>query len=84
MGTEDLVVPDVAGWPQEYATKYLEALGFRVDTLLLNQSDYEKGIVDSTDPEPKTELGVGDTVTLRVSNMEPTVATTDGTNDANN
>lgn len=83
MGTEDLVVPDVAGWPQEYATKYLEALGFRVDTLLLNQSDYEKGIVDSTDPEPKTELGVGDTVTLRVSNMEPTAATTDGTDDAN-
>ncbi len=70
MGSEDLTVPDVAGWPQEYATKYLEALGFKVDVLLVNVSEYDKGIVDGTDPGPKTELGVGDTVTLRVSNVE--------------
>ncbi len=70
MGSEDLTVPDVAGWPQEYATKYLEALGFKVDVLLVNVSEYDKGIVEGTDPLPETALGVGDTVTLRVSNME--------------
>lgn len=71
MGSEDLTVPDVAGWPQEYATKYLEALGFKVEVLTVNVSAYEKGIVDGTDPVPNTALGVGDTVTLRVSNVEP-------------
>ncbi len=71
MGAEELKVPDVAGWPQEYATKYLEALGFNVDILQVNVSDYEKGLVDGTDPAPDSGLGVGETITLRVSNVEP-------------
>lgn len=81
MGSEDLTVPDVAGWPQEYATKYLEALGFNVDVLLVNVSEYEKGLVEGTDPTPKTALGVGDTVTLRVSNMEQEEPTDDPSTD---
>ncbi len=71
MGAEDLTVPDVAGWPQEYATKYLEALGFKVDVLMVNVSTYEKGLVEGCDPQPGTPKGIGDTITLRVSNMEP-------------
>ena len=83
MGAEDLKVPDVTGWPQEYATKYLEALGFHVDVLLLNQSDYAKGTVEGTEPVANTALGVGDTVTLRVSNMDPPTTTTPTTGPTN-
>lgn len=81
MGSEDLKVPDVAGWPEEYATKYLEALGFKVDVLPVNVSEYEKGLVEGTDPATDTKMGVGDTVTLRVSNVEPA---TDQSEDAAN
>ncbi len=79
MGAEELSVPNVAGWPQEYATKYLEALGFRVEVLQVNVSEYEKGLVDGTDPAPESALGVGDTITLRVSNIEPVTENTDDT-----
>lgn len=76
MGSEELTVPNVTGWPQEYAKEYLEALGFKVEVLLLNISEYDKGIVEDTEPTAKTVLGIGDTVTLRVSNVEqPTVVT---------
>ena len=79
MGAEELSVPNVVGWPQEYATKYLEALGFRVEVLQVNVSEYEKGLVDGTDPAPESALGVGDTITLRVSNVEPVTENTDDT-----
>ena len=84
MGSEELSVPDVAGWPQEYAVKYLEALGFKVDVLTVNVSTYEKGLCEGTDPVKGTKLSVGDTVTLRVSNMEktePSADMTDGDTD---
>ncbi len=70
MGSEELTVPDVSGWPQAYAQEYLEALGFKVEILLLNISEYDKGVVEDTEPTADTSLGVGDTVTLRVSNVE--------------
>lgn len=70
MGSEELTVPNVSGWPQEYATEYLKALGFNVEVLLLNVSEYDKGTVEDTEPAAKTALGVGDTVTLRVSDVE--------------
>ena len=79
MGSEELSVPDVAGWPQEYAVKYLEALGFKVDVLTVNVSTYEKGLCEGTDPVKGTKLSVGDTVTLRVSNMEKTEPSADAT-----
>ncbi len=68
---ETLVVPDVAGWQEEHAKLYLEALGFQVKTVKLQESEYEKGLVDSTDPAIGAKKRVGDTITLRVSNVEP-------------
>ena len=71
---DEIKVPDVAGWKQEHAKLYLEALGFKVETVIVQVSDYEKDIVDSTDPKPDTTKRIGDTITLRVSNVEPTQA----------
>ncbi len=72
MGQKDekLTIPDVSGWTEEHAKLYLEALGFRVETALLQASTFEKGLVDSTDPAIGTEKLVGDIITLRVSNVE--------------
>ena len=77
MGPEQIALPNVAGWPQEYATKYLEALGFKVDVLTVNVSTYEKGLCEGTDPVAGTKLSIGDTITLRVSNMETTAPSAD-------
>ncbi len=68
--SDELAVPDVSGWQQEHAKLYLEALGFRVEVAMVQISDYEKGIVDSTDPAASTAKKVGDVITLRVSNVE--------------
>ena len=73
---EKMQVPDVRGWEQEHAKLYLEALGFRVQVLQLQSSDMEKGLVDGTDPKAGTEKRIGDTITLRVSNVETTTTTT--------
>ncbi len=81
MGAEELTVPNVSGWPKAYATEYLEALGFRVEVLPLLESKYDKGTVEDTEPAAKTVLGVGDTVTLRVSDVEQQEETTDETTD---
>lgn len=89
IGSEKLTVPDVSGWPQEYATKYLEAIGLKVDddVLEVNVSEYEKGLVEGTEPKAGTKLSIGDTITLRVSNVEPTTTadtdTTDPTDTTN-
>lgn len=73
---EKLKVPDVSGWKEKHAKLYLEALGFRVETVKLQASSYEKGLVDSTDPAVGTEKRIGDTITLRVSNVPTTTTTT--------
>lgn len=70
MGSEKIKVPDVTGWPQTYAEKYLKALGFRVDIMLVNVSEYEKGLVEAVEPAADTEATIGDLITLRVSNQE--------------
>ncbi len=70
--SENIKVPNVAGWKQEHAKVYLEALGFKVKTVEVQISEYEKGIVDSASPAFGTEKRMGDTVTLRVSAVEPT------------
>ncbi len=72
---DEVKMPDVTGWKQEHAKVYLEALGFTVDTVTVQVSDYEKGLVDSTDPQAGTVKRVGDTVTLKVSNAAPTTTT---------
>ena len=81
---ESMVVPNLSGWKQEHAEMYLKALGFRVKTVFLQASDYEKGIVDSTDPVARTEMRLGDTITLRVSNVETTTTTEDTTTTTDN
>ncbi len=68
--TEKVKVPNVAGWNSEHAKLYLEAVGFRVETAKLQVSDYDKGLVDSTDPVAGTEMQLGDVITLRVSDVE--------------
>ena len=73
---EEMEVPDVSGWQQEHAEKYLRALGFRVNILKIQVSEYERGIVDGTDPKAGTKKRMGDTITLRVSDVEPTTTTT--------
>ena len=74
---DEVAVPDVAGWKQEHAKLYLEALGFRVETAMLQASQYDKGLVDSTDPVAGTTKRKGDTITLRVSNVEKAAAPAD-------
>ena len=71
LGAEEVSLPNVAGWPKEHAQAYLEALGFRVDPLTVNVSNYEKGLVDGTDPAPGTALKPGALITLRVSDAQP-------------
>ncbi len=73
-GPEQVAVPDLAGWHQDQAKQLLEALGFKVDVVLVNVSDYERGYVQETDPSAGTQRAYGDTITLRVSNVEPTTA----------
>ena len=74
--SEEIKVPDVSGWEQDHAEKYLRALGFRVSVLKIQVSKYERGIVDGTDPKAGTVKRMGDTITLRVSDVEPTTTTT--------
>lgn len=69
-GSEELTVPDVSGWKEAHAKLYLEALGFRVDVSYLQSSKMDKGLVEDTDPVAGTKKKVGDTITLRVSNVE--------------
>lgn len=69
-GTEELTVPDVSGWKEAHAKLYLEALGFRVDVSYLQSSKMDKGLVEDTDPVAGTKKKAGDTITLRVSNVE--------------
>lgn len=71
LGPEEAALPDVSGWPQEYAVKYLEALGYRTEILLVNISDYEKDLVEGTEPVAGKTVHIGDTITLRVSNVDP-------------
>ena len=73
---EMVKVPNLSGWKEAHAKLYLEALGFKVKTAKLQVSNYEKGVVDSTDPKAGTEKRLGDTITLRVSNVTPTTTTT--------
>lgn len=77
-GSQELTVPNVAGWEEAHARAYLEALGFTVkpESILLNVSNYEMGLVDSVDPAVGTKLPYGSVIQLRVSNMITTTTTT--------
>ncbi len=71
IGPEKVDVPDLRGWKQEHATQFLEALGFKVDVILVQDSDYERGYVDSTSPEAGSGMEWGQTILLRVSDVAP-------------
>ena len=70
LGPQQKNLPDVAGWTQEDATAYLEALGYRVKTIDIAVSTYDAGLVDSTTPEINELASYGDEVTLRISTVE--------------
>ncbi len=70
-GSVEGTVPDVAGWKEEHARLYLEALGYNVgETLLLQASAFDKGTVEKTSPAAGSTIKVGDTIQLYVSNVE--------------
>ncbi len=72
-GPDDkIVLRDVAGLSEEWARTYLQDLGFKVEIDKLINSTQPYGHVESTEPAAGTELKKGDTVTLRVSYVEPT------------
>ncbi len=71
-GPQQRTVPDVSGWPEQYAKLYLEALGYRVETIYLEVSTVDKGLVQETSPLQGTTAEEGDTIILRVSNQEQT------------
>ncbi len=69
-GPVERVVPDLTDWKEEHARLYLEALGFKVgESMLLQVSEKEYGIVDKTTPAAGTPLKFGETITLWVSNV---------------
>lgn len=74
-GQEDIEIPDVAGWQADQAKKYLEALGFEVDTVKVTGSKEKRGCVDKVSPDPGSTAKEGDVITLRVSNQDPTTTT---------
>lgn len=70
-GPVEGTVPDVAGWKEEHARLYLEALGYNVgETLLLQASAFDKGTVEKSSPAAGSTIKVGDTIQLYVSNIE--------------
>lgn len=74
LGKKEIEVPDLAGWKEEHAKLYLEALGFKVEIAKLYVSNTEKGCVEDTDPPAGTVKQAGDTITLRVSYVEPVIS----------
>ena len=72
-GPKQKEMPDVAGWTEEHARLYLEALGFDVSEesmLLLGGTVYEKGFVEKTTPAAGEPIEIGETVSLWVSGKE--------------
>lgn len=59
----------------------LEALGFKVTVAKVQVSQFERGLVEDTDPVAGSSLDYGSAITLRVSDVEPTT-TTEATTEA--
>lgn len=67
------VMPDVTGWKEEHAKLYLEALGYNVaESLRLQVSSFEKGLIERSSPKAGTPIELGDTITLYVSDVDTT------------
>ncbi len=64
------VMPDLTGWKEEHAKLYLQALGYNVtESLRLQVSTLEKGLVERSSPKAGAKMEIGDTVTLYVSDV---------------
>lgn len=68
-------VPDVTGWPELYARRYLELAGFEVTTVKVQESDQPRGNVEGTEPAVGTALEEGAKVTLYISDVAPVTST---------
>ena len=73
VGPEEIKLPSLAGWDQSMAVSYLEALGFRVQTMKVVESMYERGKVDSLEPSAGEYAKIGDVVILKISDADPTI-----------
>lgn len=74
-GSSTGVMPDLTGWKEEHAKLYLEALGYNVtESLRLQVSSLDKGLVERSSPKAGAEIELGDTVTLYVSDVSETTA----------
>ncbi len=73
VGPEEVAIPDLAGWDQGIAVSYLEALGFRVQTMKVIESAYERGKVDSVEPSSGEYAKIGEVVILKISDADPTI-----------
>lgn len=74
-GPEATPVPDVTGWPELYARRYLELAGFEVTTVKVQESDQPRGNVEGTEPAVGTALEEGAKVTLYISDVAPVTST---------
>ncbi len=69
-GSSKGVMPDVTGWKEEHAKLYLQALGYNVtESLRLQVSTLEKGLVERSSPKAGASIAIGDTVTLYISDV---------------
>ena len=58
-GPEATPVPDVTGWRELYARRYLELAGFEVTTVKVQESDQLRGNVEGTQPAGRYCAGRG-------------------------
>lgn len=59
-------IPDVLGWKFGHAKEYLEALGFRVETVMDAGASLDNGVVRDCDPHPGESAYRGDSVAVYI------------------
>lgn len=73
-GSAERTMPDLTAWPEQYARLYLQALGYQVkDSLLLQVSEFDRGLVEKTEPAAGSPIQIGDSVTLWVSDVDHSI-----------
>ena len=69
---EQVVIPDLSGWTEEYAKKALALLDLQVQVVYNDQSNYDKGVVEYVE-NAGSEVPAGSTVVLSVSNKSTSI-----------
>ena len=72
-GPEMVEIPEVRGWEQGQAIAYFKALGFKVQTMKVVESAFDRGFVDSVEPAIGEEVRIGDVVILKISDADPVI-----------